>query len=182
MPKSRSMSRLRRAVEADLDWILSQEARPDFAAFIFRWPRERHARNLADPEKGYLIAEDAEGAPIGYAILSGLHSRARSIELERMAVGEPGNGVGRAMLQGIVDLAFGGLGANRLWLDVFDDNERARRAYMSAGFVEEGTLREAALRETGELGNLVVMSILARERPAATDAPSGAEGSEGPPA
>ena len=84
-----------------------------------------------------------------------------------MAVGEPGNGVGRSMLQGIIDLAFGGLGANRLWLDVFDDNERARRTYRAAGFVEEGTLREAALKETGELGNLVVMSMLAREREAA---------------
>jgi diamine N-acetyltransferase len=64
-----------------------------------------------------------------------------------------------------VDLCFGDLGANRLWLDVFDDNERARRAYRAVGFREEGILREAARRQDGSLGSLVVMAMLARERP-----------------
>lgn len=158
-----SVSRLRWAVEADLNWILSLEARPDFAPYIFRWPRERHKEGLANPDMGYLIAEDADGTPVGYAILAGLRSEARSIELGRMAVGEPGRGNGPAMLSEIIDLAFGELGANRLWLDVFDDNQRARRMYRAAGFVEEGTLRECNLKETGERANLVIMSILARE-------------------
>lgn len=176
-----AMTRMRRAVEADLEWILSQETRPDFAASILRWSRKEHERSLTDPDVGYLIAEDSDGAPIGYAILAGLRSRARSIELGRMAVGAPGNGVGRAMLGGIIDLAFDVLGANRLWLDVFHDNQRARRVYRAAGFVEEGTLREAAVKETGELSSLVIMSMLARERSAAKGSePS--DGPEGPPA
>ena len=46
---------------------------------------------------------------------------------------------------------------------MFDDNQRARRLYRAAGFVEEGRLREAALKETGRPADLVIMSILARE-------------------
>ena len=51
---------------------------------------------------------------------------------------------------------------NRLWLDVFPDNERARRLYKKTGFVEEGLLRENYFWN-GEFRSVVIMSILARE-------------------
>ena len=151
------------AEDADIAWIVAQETRDDFAAFIHRWPAEAHRRNLADPDYLYLIARDGEGRNQGYVILRGLGSPARSIELVRIVALEPGRGLGRAMLQGVIARGFGELGANRLWLDVFDDNERGRRAYRAVGFVEEGVLRDAALRADGRLGSLVVMSILAAE-------------------
>ena len=110
-----------------------------------------------------MIAEQGEGASSGYVILKGLSTAARSIELARMVAADPGRGLGKTMLRAIIQLAFGELGANRLWLDVFDDNERARRAYRAVGFVEEGILREAALRIDGRNGSLVIMSILASE-------------------
>ena len=154
---------LRPAREEDVAWIVEQEAREDFAAFIHRWPAETHKANLADPDCRYLIAEQGGDGPCGYVILKGLGTPARSIELVRMVAAEPGRGLGKEMLRAVIALAFGELGANRLWLDVFDDNERARRAYRTAGFVEEGTLREAALRSDGRSGSLVIMSILASE-------------------
>jgi hypothetical protein len=39
-------------------WIVREEQRPDFAAFLHRWLREQHERNLADADKPYLIALD----------------------------------------------------------------------------------------------------------------------------
>jgi hypothetical protein len=52
--------------------------------------------------------------------------------------------------------------AHRLWLDVFDDNHRARHVYASEGFIEEGALRECVSVE-GRFKSLVVMSFLAQE-------------------
>lgn len=157
---------LRPARDEDVAWIVEQEQREEFAAFIQRWPAETHKANLADPDCRYLTAEQGEAGPCGYVILKGLGTAARSIELARMVAAEPGRGLGKAMLREVIRQAFGEIGANRLWLDVFDDNERARRAYRAAGFVEEGILREAALRSDGRTGSLVIMSILASEQEA----------------
>ena len=155
---------LRPAREEDIVWIVEQEQREEFAAFIHRWPAETHKANLEDADSRYLIAEQGEGGPCGYVILKGLGTPARSIELARMVAAEPGQGLGKAMLRAVIALAFGELNANRLWLDVFDDNERARRAYRAVGFVEEGILREATHRSDGRVGSLVIMSILASEQ------------------
>ena len=152
---------LRKAGPGDLDWIVAQESRPDFAAFIHQWPRPRHALNLADPDFRYLIARDDRTEPLGFVILAGLASPVRGIELVRMAVATPGRGLGRRLLRRVIRLAFAELGADRLWLDVFDDNRRARHVYRSAGFVEEAPLPDAAR-------NLVVMAMLRRDYEAAT--------------
>ena len=56
--------------------------------------------------------------------------------------------------------------AHRLWLDVLEDNQRARGLYLSEGFIEEGRLREAVW--TGERhASLVLMAMLASEYAAA---------------
>jgi RimJ/RimL family protein N-acetyltransferase len=62
----------------------------------------------------------------------------------------------------VLDHAFGTLAAHRVWLDVKVGNERARRAYASVGFVDEGVLRDA-LRADGGYESLAVMSILDHE-------------------
>lgn len=155
------MIRLRGAEESDLDFIVAQEARRAFAQFIFRWGRSRHLKNLSDPDKRYLVAERA-GEVLGYVILAGLRSEHRALELVRILVVEPGLGLGREILRAVLKLAFDKLGAHRLWLDVFTDNERARRAYLNAGFQEEGILRES-IRQGGGFRSLVIMSLLAPE-------------------
>jgi diamine N-acetyltransferase len=155
----------RPASPRDVAWIQELERRPENGRLLCAWPADVHARNLADPAKRYLVAEDAGGRPRGMVILAGLDSPARSVELVRIAVDAPGQGLGKPLLRRVVDLCFGELGANRLWLDVFEDNERARRVYRAVGFREEGISREAARRQDGSLGSLVVMAMLARERP-----------------
>ena len=114
--------KLRPATADDLGWLVREELRPEFAAYIHRWPEERHRGNLSDPDYRYLIAEDGAGGRAGYIILRGIGTPERSIELVRILVGDPGRGLGRLILAHTMDLVFGDLGANRLWLDVFDDN------------------------------------------------------------
>ncbi len=154
---------LRSATNDDIAFILDQEARDDFAAYILRWDRARHEAGLADPDKDYLIKEGDQGDALGYVILAGLQSPHRSVELVRIAVAEPGKGLGRQLLQEIVERVFDHHRAHRLWLDVFDDNHRARRAYRSAGFTEEGVIRDA-IRGGDGYRSLVLMSLLENER------------------
>ena len=73
-----------------------------------------------------------------------------------------GEGVGRTALRLIVDRAFVAHDAHRVWLDTFTGNERAQRAYEAAGFVREGVLREALLKN-GRFESLVVLSVLRGE-------------------
>jgi len=66
-----------------------------------------------------------------------IHSKDRNIELQRIAMAEPGRGLGSEVLHAVMEKAFGEFGAHRLWLDTYFDNARARHVYRSAGFSEE---------------------------------------------
>ncbi|HNJ43203.1 MAG TPA: hypothetical protein PKZ53_22150, partial [Acidobacteriota bacterium] len=54
---------LRPAIPEDIAWIVAQEQRSEFEAFIGHWPAETHLKNLADPDKRYLMATDEAGQP-----------------------------------------------------------------------------------------------------------------------
>ena len=153
---------LRAAQPGDAGYIAGAEAVPEIARFVFPWPAARHVEKMAEPSSGYYICESAAAVPVGYAILCGLGSPNRSVELMRLAVTERDSGVGSAFLSMITREAFENLGAHRFWLDVFPDNDRARHVYRRFGFVEEGTQREAYLWN-GEFRSTIIMSILAPE-------------------
>ena len=51
---------------------------------------------------------------------------------------------------------------NRVWLKVYEDNERGRRAYERVGFRQEGVLREDVWRE-GRYWDSILMSVLRQE-------------------
>jgi diamine N-acetyltransferase len=152
--------RLRPTDEDDLDYVVAAEADPDNAPFLAPSPREEHLGFLRDPRQRHLIAE-ADGRRVGFALLR-LHPEDRAVELRRLAVTEKGRGHGREALRLAIAQAFEEHDAHRLWLDVKPHNERARSLYRSAGFVEEGTLRDA-LYHDGRFESLVVMSILRHE-------------------
>ena len=116
---------------------------------------------MADADSLYYIVEQ-KGERAGYVILRGLTSVNRCLELKRIVIAEPGHGLGRQVLRVIMDKSFGELSAHRLWLDVYDDNYRARHVYCSHGFDVEGTLREC-INCDGRYHSLVVMAILESE-------------------
>jgi diamine N-acetyltransferase len=152
--------RLRPTREDDLDYVVAAEADPDNAPFLAPSPREEHLGFLRDPLQRHLIAE-ADGRRVGFALLR-LHPADRAVELRRLAVTEKRRGHGRAALRLAIAAAFDEHGAHRLWLDVKPHNERALALYRSAGFVEEGLLRDA-LYYDGRFESLIVMSILRPE-------------------
>jgi len=77
-------------------------------------------------------------------------------------VAQPGRGLGRRLLAEILRTVFEEIGAHRFFLDVVEDNFRARHLYKSFGFTEEGVMREATERN-GVWLSLVLMSLLELE-------------------
>jgi diamine N-acetyltransferase len=133
---------LRRATVEDLSYILDLERSFRDQGYLGGDEIKVHEQRFGDSDCWYGIVE-TEGRRGGYAILRGLASLNRSVELKRIAVGEPGRGLGRRLLEAILEKVFDELSAHRIWLDVFPHNSRARHVYRSVGFVEEGVLRSA---------------------------------------
>jgi diamine N-acetyltransferase len=153
---------LRPATLADIPAIVALEQLPESARFVGQWSEERHRATLVGADVRYYVCESHDDQLSGFAILRGLAETSGSIELKRLVVHPPGQGRGRLILAELIRIAFDEFHAHRFFLDVFDDNARARYLYQSFGFVEEGLLREAALRN-GQYCSLRLMSLLDRE-------------------
>jgi RimJ/RimL family protein N-acetyltransferase len=153
---------LRPATADDIPAIVALERRPVAREFVGQWSEERHRATLADSDARYYVSKTELGEVEAYAILRGVHEDSRSIELKRIVVAVPERGLGRGILRELIRIAFRELGAHRLFLDVYEDNARARHLYESLRFRYEGVMREAAQRD-GAWCNLHLMSILESE-------------------
>lgn len=154
--------KFRRATVEDLAQICRLETLPQYRTMVGFWPQDQHLQTLADPDAVYLVLEDPQGQLAGFAILRGLRSQHRALELKRLVVGVPNQGTGRMLLAAVAERAFGEFGAHRLFLDVFVNNDRARHVYETFGFQEEGIMRDAIYRD-GTYHSLVLMSLLENE-------------------
>ena len=152
---------LRIATVADVPAIVALEGNPIARQFVGQWSEERHRATMTGGDARYYVSE-ASGNIDAYVILRGISEDARSIELKRIVVGVPERGLGRRILTEVSRSAFRELGAHRIFLDVFEDNARARHLYESLGFKYEGVMRESAHRE-GRWFNLHLMSMLESE-------------------
>ncbi len=77
-----------------------------------------------------------------------------------------GKGYGTEATRLLVGHAFETLNLNRVWLHVYEDNERGRRVYEKVGFRREGVLRQDNYR-AGRYRDTIVMGVLREEwRPA----------------
>jgi RimJ/RimL family protein N-acetyltransferase len=76
--------------------------------------------------------------------------------------GEWGKGYGTEATALMVRYAFETLNLNRVWLHVYEDNQRGIRSYEKVGFLKEGVLRQENYR-AGRYGNTLTMAILRDE-------------------
>ncbi len=153
---------LRPAHPDDIEFIVALETREEFVPFVGQWTADKHLEELNNPDKRYYLFENTTGERLGFAILAGLAGAHDAILLVRVVLSSPGQGLGRVALEALMAEVFDHLGANRLWLDVFDFNARAIHVYEGVGFKHEGVMREAFKRDDNYC-NLVLMSILRKE-------------------
>ena len=153
---------LRKTTEADLDFVIAAEQSAENRPFVVAWSRKQHREAFDDQNLSHLVIENMGGERVGYIILAGLTDANDCIEFRRIVVTEKNRGYGKQALQAVKNLAFDELKAHRLWLDVKEQNARARHVYEAEGFRAEGVLRECLKTETG-YESLVVMSMLRGE-------------------
>ncbi|MGV3550717.1 GNAT family N-acetyltransferase [Rhizobium sp.] len=154
---------LHRAAPADIETIMEIERQPEFEHLVGRSARSIHEELVADPGHAYLLGLGDDGAVRGIAILRGIGDPMGGIYLKRIAIRDPGQGFGSAMLAAVIDWAFSLGDVNRFHLDHFTTNSRAHRAYEKCGLRQEGVLREAYRLPEGGFADLAVMAILRSE-------------------
>lgn len=76
-------------------------------------------------------------------------------------------GLGTETISLLLRHGFETLNLNRIALRVYSDNPRARRTYEKAGFVHEGSMRQAVYKH-GKYGDVELMSVLRSEWEART--------------
>jgi RimJ/RimL family protein N-acetyltransferase len=132
-----------RSDESAIPFVMATERTSGFEHLVGRWDEAQHRAAFADGRHAYFVGRDGTG-PIGFAIVRDWASPERVTLIKRIAVCRPGVGHGRALLAKVVDAVFEQTDAWRIWLGVFPENIRARRAYEAVGFRAEGIARGRA--------------------------------------
>ncbi|HTJ68245.1 MAG TPA: GNAT family protein [Actinospica sp.] len=111
------------------------------------------------------VIERATGTYVGEVVLNGLDTDNRSCGFRICLIGPRafGRGFGTEATRLVLAHAFDTVGLNRVELEVYDFNPRARHVYEKVGFVHEGTKRQALLWD-GEWIDAHTMAMLASDR------------------
>ncbi|MCW3126964.1 MAG: hypothetical protein JWO03_2622 [Bacteroidetes bacterium] len=154
---------LRNTLPEEILTVRSMESHTDNNRFVLNYSAERHRQVIESSDEEHLtIWDKATNEMIGYVILAGLSNPNLSLELRRLVIQSKGKGFGRQVVKLIKQYCFEQLRFHRLWLDVYEDNERAIHLYRSEGFVQEGTLRDSQKDGDGYRSQLL-FSILESE-------------------
>ncbi|WP_305788936.1 GNAT family N-acetyltransferase [Symbioplanes lichenis] len=131
------------------------------------WYSTRHEQ---DDRLDLAVVDRATGAWVGEVVLNELDRPNQSCNF-RILIGPDGRdrGLGTEAVRLLLAYAFQHLGLHRISLWVYAFNPRARHVYEKAGFVAEGTLRDALRTPDGRV-DATVMAVLAPDW-AATGSP-----------
>ncbi len=150
---------------ADIARIMSQ---PEVLANLMQLPypdveqwRQRLAEQLLPGKTDLSLVAVRGGEVVGSAGLHPVGERLRRRHAAVLGISIPlehqGTGVGRVLMQSLLDYADDWGQILRIELTVFADNERAIKLYRHFGFEQEGLLRGFALRQ-GVYEDVVTMA------------------------
>jgi RimJ/RimL family protein N-acetyltransferase len=133
---------------------------------LTRMAEEAFLRKISESESDFVLGMMVRETEqfIGVAGLHHLDVRNRHVSFG-ICVGEKsawGKGYGTETTRLMVRHAFDTLNLNRLWLHVYEYNERAVRVYQKVGFQIEGRLRQDTFRD-GRYWDTIVMAVLREE-------------------
>ena len=162
-------ARLRKPEPSDVDALFEQKNDPEVAGMLGgftkgytradmqRWV-EAHAQ--AKDEALYVITDETNRC-LGHVGLYKIDHRVRSAEFA-ILIGDKkawGTGIGRACTSFMLRFGFEELQLHRIYLEVLESNERAKKLYEALGFQHEGRLRHAQWKG-GRYLDVHVMGIL----------------------
>lgn len=152
-----------KTVYDNVNFVISIESKEENKSFITPYDKNRHFQVIDSKDEEHLTVWEKDTEKIvGFIIIAGLENLNLSLEFRRIVIQDKGKGFGRQCLKLIKEYCFNILKFHRLWLDVFDDNERAIALYKAEGFKVDGHLREVI--KQGEIyRTLILLSILENE-------------------
>lgn len=149
-----------REVVRYLSWAVFPQTLRDTESFV-----EAQMRGADPLNRAFVIAlREPEELCIGTLGCHNIDWRSRNAELG-IVVGRReylGKGYGAEAMRLLLGFCFDELNLHRVFLRVFDFNQRAIGSYLKCGFLEEGRLRQAFFRD-GQYHDVVVMGLLAQE-------------------
>jgi len=148
-------ARLTGAIHADGEDFGATWSESELEQLYERW-------STADDRIVWAIVDRSTDRVVGESVLNDLDAGNLSCGFRIWISGARERGLGTEATRMTMRHAFEDQRLNRVGLEVFDFNPRARRVYEKVGFVIEGTRREA-LRYDGAWIDAHDMSILARE-------------------
>ena len=119
-----------------------------------RWPRTAAATSSS--REGGERHEPSPSSRRSATPTSGVH-------LKRIVAARPARAPAAACSAAALDWLYTETETNRVDLDLFVENERARRAYEKLGFIVEGRLRDYHRSVDGRLRDALIMSILRKD-------------------
>lgn len=164
---------LRKTVFSDLEYFARWECDPAVTEF-FTISEGRDYEEIAtefierkddDTCVDFTVVLTETDEPIGRIYISNINTHYDSMDITRIYIGEVpkrGLGLGEAALREAMAYGFDELGCERVTLDHFTANIRARNLYLKVGFKPEGCMRHGG-KKNGEYVDLNLMSILKDE-------------------
>ncbi len=110
----------------------------------------------------WVIVEADTGAVVGEVLLTDLDEGNQSCGFRIWIAGASGRGLGTEATRLVLRQAFAAERLNRVQLEVYAFNPRAKRVYEKVGFVLEGTMRQALRFDEGWV-DAYLMAALAQD-------------------
>ena len=124
---------------------------------------EWYERSGTDQRNKIFMVDDLNGNTVGYVQLRNIDYKNRSVEIGiHLGPEAQGKGYGRDAFLLLMRFAFNEMNMHRVYLQVFDFNDRAIKLYEKLGFREEGRFRDVIFQEV-RYYDIVQMSILESE-------------------
>jgi len=157
---------------SDLAKIVQWKNDPEIAYLVrgcpiqtnLRLESKRFDKTREEGDGTRLMITTKQGEPIGMIALGDIDKTNKKASLG-MLIGEKqywNRGYGSDALIALIDYMFNKLDFNRVSLEVFDYNHRAKRAYEKIGFKVEGVQREGLI-QGNEYHDIYLMGITKRD-------------------
>jgi len=167
--------RLRRAERDDVkkyhEWVNDPDVTEGLMLFLpmsvedeERWYQNTLSRDIQERPFSIEVHSGDDWRLIGNCSFFGIEREARCGEIGIM-IGDKSmwnQGLGAEAMTLLLGIGFETLNLNRVFLRVYSNNLRAVRAYEKAGFIFEGTMRQAVYKK-GAYQDVHIMSVLRSE-------------------
>jgi RimJ/RimL family protein N-acetyltransferase len=152
-------------LEDMMSWVNNPAITGKFAKFNCNLTRDEEASHIrqmmASKTERAFVMESEEGKYLGNISLHEIDTQAGKARMSILIASkeERGKGYGESAIKKLLSIAFNEMKLHKIWLVVFEENEKAKGLYRKCGFQEEGILKDEYFVK-GKYHNMVRMAII----------------------